>query len=121
MRHLAENFRKAFKSTELLRMLWKAAYETINDSRFYVVIGEIHSLNSSSVNWLMSTVDPSYWATCKFLRKIFGHSTSNIVESINAWLLEAKVMPILGMVKLISQMMMSTWFYKRRVNGECID
>ena len=43
--------------------------------------------------------------------------TSNIAESLNAWLLEARAMPIIGMMELIRQKIMS-WFYERRVNGE---
>ena len=116
MRHLSDNFRKAFKSTQLLGMLWKAADAT-NTQDFDVIIGEIRTLNSNAAEWLMSTADPSHWATCKFSGKRFGHLTSNIAESLNAWLLEARAMPILGMMELIRQKIMS-WFYERRINGE---
>ena len=116
MRHLSDNFRKAFKSTQLLGMLWKAANAT-NTQDFDVIIGEICTLNSNAVEWLMSIADPSHWGTCKFSGKRFRYLTSNIVESLNAQLLEARAMPILGMMELIHQKITS-WFYERRVNGE---
>ena len=80
MHHLSDNFRKAFKKTQLLGLLWKAANAT-NTQDFDVIIGEIRTLNCNAAEWLMSTADPSHWATCKFSGKRFGHLTSNIDES----------------------------------------
>jgi hypothetical protein len=87
-------------------MLWKVANAT-NTQDFDVIIGKIHTLNRNAVNWLMRIAYPSHWlATCKFSGQRFGHLTSNIAESINAWLLEGRAMFILGMMELVRQKIM---------------
>jgi len=48
-----------------------------------------------------------------FVGKRYGHLTSNIAESLNSWILEAREMPILAMLERIREQLM-TWFSNRR-------
>ena len=95
---------------------WVSKTCSYEETNYYTKIESL-KLAVASLTTQLNTADPSHWATCKFSGKRFGHLTSNIAESLNAWLLEARAMPILGMMELIHHKIMS-WFYERRVNGE---
>ncbi|MCO5566378.1 hypothetical protein L7F22_020055, partial [Adiantum nelumboides] len=51
-------------------------------------------------------------ATTHFTGKRYGHLTSNIAESLNSWLLEARDKPIISMLDIICRHL-TAWFYAR--------
>src|SRR5262249_18478305 len=55
-----------------------------------------------------------HWAELYFPGRRYGHFTSNIAESLNSWILEARELPILAMLEKIRQQLME-WFAVRRV------
>jgi hypothetical protein len=111
MRHLAENFRRTFKSPALVRLLWRAAYAT-TEHGFVEEVQKIEKSSPAVAKWIHDS-EPAHWATAYFKGARFGHLTSNVAESINAWILEAKELPILDMFEKIRWQLMK-WFSERR-------
>ena len=68
---------------------------------------------SQCIEWLLGTAYPMHWATVYFCGHCYGHLTSNIVESLNVWLLQARGLPIEGMLEAIREKLMG-WFAERR-------
>ena len=113
LKHLEDNLRKRYKHPELKNYLWKAARAT-TESEFNDAILEMRQIDKAAVKWLFEHADPTHWAEIYFPGKRYGHLTSNIAESLNAWLLRARELPILAMFETIRQQLMD-WFAKRRL------
>ena len=71
------------------------------------------SINSRCVKWLTDHAAPVHWAEIYFQGHRYGHLTSNIAESLNAWLKEAREMPILALLEKIRHQLMD-WMHARR-------
>ena len=112
IRHLQENFHKIFKNTELTGLLWKAA-RAMDKEEYDSALADIKSINPESVSWLLEHADPRHWAELYFEGQRYGHLTSNIAESLNSWLLEAREMPVLSMFERIRHQLMD-WYTIRR-------
>src|SRR5579859_243047 len=85
LRHLEENFHKVFKNSDLKMLLWKAARAMDQDT----ALSDMATIDPKSVPWLLEHADPKHWAELSFDGEHYGHLTSNIAESLNAWLLKA--------------------------------
>jgi hypothetical protein len=112
LRHLEENFHKQFKNAELKSLLWQAA-RAVSKSEYDAAITNMSSINSRCVKWLTDHAAPVHWAEIYFQGHRYGHLTSNIAESLNAWLKEACEMPILALLKKIHHQLMD-WMHARR-------
>src|SRR5437762_9295849 len=71
------------------------------------------AINPASVDWLLSHASPEHWAKFYFSGHRYSHITSNIIESLNSWILEAREKPILAMFEQIRHQLMA-WFTARR-------
>ena len=69
-------------------VLWKAAKCTTPEE-FRECINELESVNPAAANYIR-LIDPKKWARSHFQGRRFGHLTSNIAESSNSWLEEAR-------------------------------
>src|SRR5205814_587487 len=47
-------------------------------------------MNSDAVDWLLEHAPREHWVEYYFPGNRYGHSTSNIAESLNAWLFNAR-------------------------------
>jgi len=112
LRHLVENFKKAFKHKDLPDLLWEAARAT-TEGEFQATCNAMRAISSTCVDWLYTTAHPMHWATVYFPGRRFGHLTSNIAESLNSWLLKARDLPIEGMLEAMRMKLMA-WFTERR-------
>ena len=112
MRHLHENFHKKFPNKLLKNLLYRAAKAT-TETEFNGLIQEMRDINLQSVQWLLQEANPQHWAECYFPGQRYGHITSNIAESLNSWLAEAREKPILAMFEQIRHQLMK-WFMDRR-------
>ncbi|CAH1431824.1 unnamed protein product [Lactuca virosa] len=111
MRHLSESFRKEFNNSMLVNLLWDAANAlTVMD--FESKILEIEEISQEAAYWIRR-IPARLWATAYFEGTRFSHLTANIVESFNAWILEASGLPIIQMMECIRRQLM-TWFNERR-------
>uniref|UniRef100_A0A5B7ARR7 SWIM-type domain-containing protein n=1 Tax=Davidia involucrata TaxID=16924 RepID=A0A5B7ARR7_DAVIN len=111
MRHLSDSFRKEFNNTILVNLLWEAA-NALTVIEFEAKILEIEEISQEAAYWIRR-IPPRVWATAYFEGTRFGHLTANIVESLNAWILEASGLPIIQMMESIRRQLM-TWFNERR-------
>jgi len=112
LRHLHENFHKRFLNRLLKALLYKAARAT-GEKAFNAAIQEMCNINPASVQWMLNKADPKHWAEFYFPGHWYGHLTSNIAESLNAWLLNAREKPIMAMFEQIHHQLMK-WIDERR-------
>ena len=103
---------KEFKHLQLKTFLWQAA-EAITEHDFTKALAEIQGISQQAYIWLLSYAHPKYWAELYFPGRRFGHTTSNIAESLNAAVLEAREKPIVAMFEHIRHQLMN-WYAKRR-------
>ncbi|XP_045808989.1 uncharacterized protein LOC123903143 [Trifolium pratense] len=111
MCHLSDSFRKEFNNTMLVNLLWEAA-NALTIIEFETKVLEIEGISQDAAYWIQR-VPPRLWATAYFEGQRFGHSTANIVEALNSWILEASGLPIIQMTECIRRQLM-TWFNDRR-------
>ncbi|CAA0828636.1 Unknown protein [Striga hermonthica] len=111
MRHLSESFQKEFNNADLVGLLWDAAH-ALTVIEFEAKVLEIEEISQDAAYWIRR-VPPRLWATAYFEGMRFGHLTANLLESLNAWILEASGLPIIQMMECIRRQLM-TWFNERR-------
>jgi hypothetical protein len=112
LRHLYENMYKEFKHPQLKTFLWQAA-EAITEEDFNSALAGIRGISQRALEWLLNHAHPKHWAELYFPGRRYGHTTSNIAESLNAAILEAREKPILGMFEHIRHQLMK-WYGERR-------
>ena len=112
LKHLEANFHKEFKNPKLTPFLWKAASAT-TQPEFDKALEDMAAINPKSVPWLLQHAKTEHWAEIYFPGRRYGHLTSNIAESLNSWILEAREKPILAMFEQIRHQLMA-WFTARR-------
>lgn len=98
MQYLSESISKDFKNSRLVQLLWKAAYST-STMAFKEKMAEIEEVSSDAAAWLQQ-YPPSRWALVHFDGTRYGHFSSNINE-FNKWILEARELPIIQVIKRI--------------------
>lgn len=98
MQYLSETISKEFKNSRLVQLLWKAAYST-STMGFKEKMAEIEEVSSDAATWLQQ-YPPSRWALIHFNGTRYGHFSSNINE-FNKWILEARELPIIQVIKRI--------------------
>lgn len=111
MLRLSESFQKEFNNSLISNLLWEAA-NALTDVEFDTKILEIGEISQDAAYWVQR-VPPHLWANAHFKGTRFGNLTANIVESLNAWILEASGLPIVQMMECIRRQLM-TWFNERR-------
>jgi len=112
LKHLQANFHKKFKNKELSSLLWAAATATTLE-KFEEALTNMDGIDPRAKLWLLDHASPEHWAEIFFVGRRYGHFTSNIAESLNSWLLEAREKPILPMFEQIRHQLMG-WFAERR-------
>jgi len=50
---------------------------------FNEALANMSKINERSVEWLLQHTDLKHWTELYFVRKCYGHLTSNIAESLN--------------------------------------
>ncbi|KAK9364630.1 hypothetical protein V1509DRAFT_643481 [Lipomyces kononenkoae] len=95
LRHLHENLTKVVKNAEIAALVYRAASGPTRKE-----MGDVLAS--------MPAEGPEHWADSYFAGLRFGHRTSNIAESFNSWMLEARGQPVLAMMERIREQMMLT-------------
>ncbi|XP_070046325.1 uncharacterized protein [Nicotiana tomentosiformis] len=83
---------------------------------FDLYMSEIPKVYKKTFDYLIEE-PPERWARSCCPRRKYDMLTTNIVESMNSVLLEARELPILRMMDFI-QVKLQRWFYERRNEGE---
>ena len=97
---MQKNVKVKFK-TALNGLLFRAATAT-NEIEFRGVIDEMRSLHGAATRYV-EHINPEKWARAFFPSSRFGHVTSNISESMNWWLEEARRLDSISLFKVHSK------------------
>ncbi|KAL0206831.1 hypothetical protein P9112_012542 [Eukaryota sp. TZLM1-RC] len=109
VRHLAKNIGVKYTS-----VLWQAARaETEIELKQYLEILREQSIKAYEK---VTKAGISNWATVGFEGLRYGHFTSNLIESLNAWLLVARGLPVIAMIQTIMDNL-NRWFEDRYHRG----
>ncbi|XP_048622868.1 uncharacterized protein LOC106425904 [Brassica napus] len=108
--HLKRNIRTYFKNKHLGFLEGKAA-RAFRLAEFYSSFNEIKTINPSCADYLIS-IGFEHWARSHFQGNRYNIMTSNVAESWNAVLREARDYPVLSMIEFIRSKLM-TWFAER--------
>ena len=85
--HIQKNVKTKFK-TCLNGLLFKAA-KAANEADFLAAIDEMKSIHGTAAEYV-ERIKPHKWARSHFPVRRFGHVTSNMAESMNHWLDDAR-------------------------------
>ncbi|MCO5564798.1 hypothetical protein L7F22_018466 [Adiantum nelumboides] len=116
MQHLDANLKKKCNNGDIIYLFWVVAYASIVVDYEEAIKG-IKAINDLAITYLLTTSLPSHWAIVYFKGKHYGHLMSNIVESLNAWLLEARDKPMIAMLDIIWHQL-TAWIYACKMEGK---
>lgn len=109
--HLKRNVRTYFKNKNLGYLVGKAA-RAFQLSEFYTTFNEIKNINASCAEYLIG-IGFEHWSRAHFTGNRYNIMTSNIAETWNSVLREAREYPIVALVEYIRSKLMN-WFADRR-------
>ncbi|XP_013607536.1 PREDICTED: uncharacterized protein LOC106314149 [Brassica oleracea var. oleracea] len=109
--HLQRNVQTIFKKKHLMYLLGRAA-RAYKLEDFYLHFNELKVVDGTCADYLIR-VGLEHWARSHFDGARYNIMTSNLVESLNAALSEAREYPIVPLLEYIRSMMMG-WFSSRR-------
>ncbi|XP_020266828.1 uncharacterized protein LOC109842351 [Asparagus officinalis] len=110
--HLVENFRKKLrdlsfkaKDTRILGNLLQSACYKYTKAEWNDYVEDIRLADERAYNIVMNYA-PENWANAIFPGIRYGHVTSNVAESFNKWIHEARLLRILQLVEHIRKQIM---------------
>ncbi|XP_016440281.1 uncharacterized protein LOC107766084 [Nicotiana tabacum] len=109
--HLEQNLKQRKVKSEVIK-LFQSAARVYRRKEFDLYISDIAKVDKNTYDYLMEE-PPERWARSCSPRRRYDMLTTNIVESMNSILLEARELPILKMMDFI-QVKLQRWFYERR-------
>lgn len=109
--HLKRNIRSYFKDKHLGYLVRKAA-RAFRLSEFYTTFNKIRRVNGECADYLVG-IGFQHWARSHFEGDRYNIMTSNVAETWNSVLRDAREYPILSLVEFIRGKLM-TWFSTRR-------
>ncbi|KAL5566529.1 hypothetical protein UlMin_029693 [Ulmus minor] len=110
MHHLKENLIKRYMVAGLHDLFFKAA-RAYRHSEFEKYMSEMSSLNPKIKDYLLE-IGPGRWARCLYPRRRYNIQTSNIAESINSAVKEAREQTILKLLDELRKTFQN-WFLER--------
>ncbi|XP_039134903.1 uncharacterized protein LOC120272206 [Dioscorea cayenensis subsp. rotundata] len=118
LRHLEANFMKANvrlgKSLKercwsiLSRIMFSCAEKEVND-----VVADLLNTSADAHQWLIQKSDLAHLVNYMFKGGRWGEMYSNVVESFNAWIKEARHLPVINMVDSIRFKLMGMLCHRR--------
>ena len=114
--HLKRNFRTYFKDKHLGYLVGKAA-RAYKLSEFYTSFNEIKRVNASCAEYLIG-IGFEHWARSHFEGNRYNIMTSNVAETWNSVLREAREYPILSLIEYIRAKLMDWFATRREIDGE---
>nr|XP_016438170.1 PREDICTED: uncharacterized protein LOC107764142 [Nicotiana tabacum] len=113
--HLEQNLKRRKVKSEVIK-LFQSATRVYMHKEFDIYMLDTANVDRKTYDYLME--EPSErWARSCSPRRRYDMLTTNIVESMNSVLLEARELPILRMMDFI-QVKLQDWFYERRNKAE---
>jgi hypothetical protein len=114
MQHLTTNFQEKWKHKELTKQVWALARAKTKDD-VERVKSNISKINPPAALWLEQAGYANF-VEAEFEGHRYGHLTSNISESINAWLNAERNQPVGHMLESLRGKL-AMWFEQRREFG----
>ncbi|XP_020262613.1 uncharacterized protein LOC109838592 [Asparagus officinalis] len=121
--HLVENFRSKLKDlgmkakdTHVLGNLLQSACYKYTVAEWNGYMKDIYEMSPAAYE-IVNNYSPEHWANAFFPGIRYGHVTSNVAESFNSWIREARMLRILQMVEHIHKQIM-TRMNNRRIMAE---
>ncbi|XP_009781726.2 uncharacterized protein [Nicotiana sylvestris] len=112
---LGANLKRRKVKSEVIK-LFQSAARVYKCKEFDLYMSDIAKVDKKTYDYLLE--EPrERWARSCSLRRRYGMLTTNVVESMNSVLLEARELPILRMMDFI-QLKLQHWFYERRNEAE---
>ncbi|XP_011629086.1 uncharacterized protein LOC105421833 [Amborella trichopoda] len=107
--HMIENLRKDMKHIrndvkKAIISAFQGATRSFRREEFNLRIADIQNYSQEEFTWV-ATSTPGRWVTSIFRGKRYGHVTTNVAESFNNWILEARELPILQCLEKIRKQM----------------
>ncbi|XP_039131790.1 uncharacterized protein LOC120268452 [Dioscorea cayenensis subsp. rotundata] len=106
LRHLEANFMKA--NVRLGKSLKERCWSILSriafscaEKEFDDAVVDLLNTSADAHQWLMQKSDLTHWANYMFKGDRWGEMYSNVVESFNAWIKEARHLPVTNMVDSI--------------------
>ncbi|XP_070045292.1 uncharacterized protein [Nicotiana tomentosiformis] len=112
---IAKNLKRRKVKSEVIK-LFQSAARVYRRKEFDLYMSDIAKVDKKTFDYLMEE-PPERWARSCSPRRRYDMLTTNIVESMNYVLLEARELPILRMMDSI-QVKLQRWFYERRNGAE---
>ncbi|RID77823.1 hypothetical protein BRARA_A00703 [Brassica rapa] len=116
--HLKRNIRTNFRQRQLGYLVSKAA-RAFRMGMFYETFAEISSINQACADYLID-IGLEHWTRSHFPGRRYNIMTSNLAESWNSVLRDAREYPIVPLVEFIRTKLMS-WFTTRRDSIQDVD
>ncbi|XP_075111509.1 uncharacterized protein LOC142181831 [Nicotiana tabacum] len=113
--HLEQNLKQRKVKSEVIK-LFQSATRVYRRKEFDLYMSDIAKVDKNTYDYLMEE-SPERWARSCSPRRRYDMLTTNIVESMNSMLLEARELSILRMMDFI-QVKLQRWFYERRNEAE---
>ncbi|XP_019242209.1 PREDICTED: uncharacterized protein LOC109222296 [Nicotiana attenuata] len=113
--HLEQNLKRRKVKNEVIE-LFQSATRVYRRKEFDLYMSEIAKVDKKTFDYLM-VEPPERWARSCCPQRRYDMLTTNIVESMNFVLLEARELPILRMMYFI-QVKLQRWFYEKRNEAE---
>ncbi|XP_070013492.1 uncharacterized protein [Nicotiana sylvestris] len=113
--HLEQNLKRRKVKSEVIK-LFQSAARVYKRKEFDIYMSDIANVDKKTYDYLMEE-PPERWARSCSPQRRYDMLTTNIVESMNSVLLEARELPILRMMDFI-QVKLQHWFYERRNKAE---
>nr|DAD21049.1 TPA_asm: hypothetical protein HUJ06_022512 [Nelumbo nucifera] len=115
LRHLYSNFKKLFKGKELKDVVWVVG-KSYTQTDFVRYMEVIKSISRDAFEWL-SRIPPDTWSKHGFDPLVKSNDIiNNWTESFNAWIGEARAMPIVEMLKDIRKRWMQKIYYRHKAS-----
>ncbi|KAL0246154.1 hypothetical protein GEMRC1_007368 [Eukaryota sp. GEM-RC1] len=112
--HLAENA-TGKGSKHAKPFIYQLARSTTIEE-YNCLFEELNQVSPSAADYI-SRIEPEFWVECLFSGNRHGMITSNLVESMNACIAEARELPVTHMLEVIREKI-AKWFLARREEGK---
>ncbi|XP_039138747.1 uncharacterized protein LOC120276076 [Dioscorea cayenensis subsp. rotundata] len=106
LRHLEANFMKA--NVRLGKSLKERCWSILSriafscaEKEFDDAVADLLNTSADAYQWLMQKSDLAHWANYMFKGDRWGEMYSNVAESFNTWIKEARHLPVTNMVDSI--------------------
>ncbi|XP_050111795.1 uncharacterized protein LOC126590369 [Malus sylvestris] len=113
MYHVAGNMRNKFGDDETMFNLYYTAAKTYLVSEFNSVMTDIWAIKDGKVGKYLQEIGYHRWARAHFSGKRYNMMTTNIAESMNAKLKDARKLPIIALADHLRGILQE-WFNERR-------